>query len=1085
MSNVNLNQTRIKNRAANPAVFSRAQAFYNSGGKIQYYVTYDPTDLYQIFAEVEDDGQTYHILINLDDQSKILHDQCDCGTFLSNFGSCKHAIAVLLKVYEDQIRNKLVIHSAGDESDAIIDELLTSYELQLSSVIYQEWNEKDVSLVPKLVMGDEHQELGFEVSVKKQRAYVVRDIYKLATDILNENVVSYGKELQFKHSMLQFDLQSRPFARFICEIIQEYDVYAKQLPTLGPVKATKCLALTPRWLDQFYQLYQGQTLACDISGLASQVMTLHPYEPTIEFRLTQEGTDYYLSHNLGPFRLGAGLNYSYIFCEHECFRCDESFVKKIFPILRTLTQSSHYELQMNEAHMSRFLSLVVPNIKEYIKDISLDLLYETFKVYPLEVKFYLDSLKRGGIGLDVHFCYGETIIKVHETTASTGAILRDALKETQALAMVEQYQFKKGTSNAYALEDEELIYSFLQDGIDELKKIGSVYASESFKAIKIQEPKSFSVGIRLKNDWLSLNFDDLEFSAAEYKKILASYRQNKKYFRLKDGSFINLKNDYVEKLASFMDDLSIDERQLDETEILIPKYRALYLDQLMKVSPTLSIKRDTSFDALVEEFHHVEDAEFCIPPSLAKTLRHYQETGYRWLKTLSKYQMGGILADDMGLGKTLQVISVLVSEQEKGTKPALIVAPSSLVYNWEREIHKFAPTLKTIIVQGTPKVREQLIEQGANVDVVITSYDLIRRDISHYENQRFRYCILDEAHYIKNHSTLSSKAVKKIKAEVRFALTGTPIENSLSDLWSIFDFILPGYFGTYTQFKKKYEAPVMKNQILNLLSRIHQQVAPFILRRLKKDVLKELPEKIETSLYCEMDKTQKDLYYAMVYEMKEEMNSEIKTQGIERSRIKILALLMRLRQICCDPALYLENYKGESAKLQLCLQLVEECIATGHKVLIFSQFTSMLDILSKALQQKEIEHLMLTGATKTSERLALTEQFNTDHTPVFLISLKAGGTGLNLTGADVVIHYDPWWNMSAQNQATDRAHRLGQEKKVQVFKLFVKDTIEEKIEQLQKRKRDLTEAIVQEGETFINQLSNEELVQLFEDDYSF
>ena len=262
-------------------------------------------------------------------------------------------------------------------------------------------------------------------------------------------------------------------------------------------------------------------------------------------------------------------------------------------------------------------------------------------------------------------------------------------------------------------------------------------------------------------------------------------------------------------------------------------------------------------------------------------------------------------------------------------------------------------------------------------------------------------------------------------------------------------------------------------------------MAPFILRRLKKEVLKELPEKIETSMYCEMDKTQRELYQAMVYEMKAEMTEEIKVQGIERSRIKILALLMRLRQICCDPSLYLENYTGESAKLKLCLELVEECIATGHKVLIFSQFTSMLDILSKALQQKEIEHLILTGATKTSERLALTEQFNSDQTPVFLISLKAGGTGLNLTGADVVIHYDPWWNMSAQNQATDRAHRLGQEKKVQVFKLFVKHTIEEKIEQLQKRKRDLTEAVVQEGETFINQLSNEELTELFEDDFSF
>ena len=488
---------------------------------------------------------------------------------------------------------------------------------------------------------------------------------------------------------------------------------------------------------------------------------------------------------------------------------------------------------------------------------------------------------------------------------------------------------------------------------------------------------------------------------------------------------------------------------------------------------------------MVREFKQVEDADFTVPVNLQKTLRRYQKTGYRWLKTLSKYQMGGILADDMGLGKTLQVISVLLSEKGQSNKSSLIVAPSSLIYNWESEIHKFAPGLTTMIIHGDPATRRQLIQDSSNVDIVITSYDLIRRDVESYHSQSFRYCILDEAHYIKNHTTLSAKAVKKVNSEIRFALTGTPIENSLSDLWSIFDFILPGYFGTYAQFRKKYEVPIMKQQNLNLLSRIHQQVAPFILRRLKKDVLKELPEKIETSMYCEMDKTQRDLYHAMVYEMKEQMNQEIQEQGIERSRIKILALLMRLRQICCDPSLYLENYKGESAKLKLCLELVDECISTGHKVLIFSQFTSMLDILSKELTAKEIKHLMLTGSTKTNERLALTEQFNSDDTPVFLISLKAGGTGLNLTGADVVIHYDPWWNMSAQNQATDRAHRLGQEKTVQVFKLFVKNTIEEKIERLQQRKRDLTEAIVQEGETFITQLSSEELTALFETDDDF
>ena len=589
----------------------------------------------------------------------------------------------------------------------------------------------------------------------------------------------------------------------------------------------------------------------------------------------------------------------------------------------------------------------------------------------------------------------------------------------------------------------------------------------------------------MKNDWLSLNFEDLEFGPSEYKKILASYRQNKKYFRLKDGSFLNLKNEYVDTLASFVDDLNLNDDQLDEEEVLIPKYRALYLDQLTKISQSLHVERDVSFKSMVREFKQVEDADFTVPVNLQKTLRRYQKTGYRWLKTLSKYQMGGILADDMGLGKTLQVISVLLSEKGQSNKSSLIVAPSSLIYNWESEIHKFAPGLTTMIIHGDPATRRQLIQDSSNVDIVITSYDLIRRDVESYQSQSFRYCILDEAHYIKNHTTLSAKAVKKVNSEIRFALTGTPIENSLSDLWSIFDFILPGYFGTYAQFRKKYEVPIMKQQNLNLLSRIHQQVAPFILRRLKKDVLKELPEKIETSMYCEMDKTQRDLYHAMVYEMKEEMNQEIQEQGIERSRIKILALLMRLRQICCDPSLYLENYKGESAKLKLCLELVDECISTGHKVLIFSQFTSMLDILSKELTAKEIKHLMLTGSTKTNERLALTEQFNSDDTPVFLISLKAGGTGLNLTGADVVIHYDPWWNMSAQNQATDRAHRLGQEKTVQVFKLFVKNTIEEKIERLQQRKRDLTEAIVQEGETFITQLSSEELIALFETDDNF
>ncbi len=795
------------------------------------------------------------------------------------------------------------------------------------------------------------------------------------------------------------------------------------------------------------------------------------------------------------------------------------------PLLEKMQQISGCELRMSESHMGRFLSLVLPKVKPYLRETAIEALYEQFKVYPLSFVFYLDSEKRGAISLRVQFKYGDTLIQAHApSTEEHHQILRDAIREAQMLVWLENYRFELKSDGSYLLKDEEAIYTFLQEGIQELTKLGELYASDTFKGIKIKEPKSLSVGIRLENNWLNVNFEELEFEASDYKRILSAYRlqkkyfrlkdgsflnlQNdyietlasfvddlnltdykrilsayrlqKKYFRLKDGSFLNLQNDYIETLASFVDDLNLKDSELGEVEVQVPKYRALYLDQLIRHHDTLNAVRDSSFKAMIREFNQVEDADFEVPESLKKILRRYQKTGYRWLKTLAKYQMGGILADDMGLGKTLQVISVLLSEQGQSTKPSLIVAPSSLIYNWKSEIEKFAPTLSISVVNGEPLTRQQLIEECLKYDIVITSYDLMRRDIEHYEKLEFHYCILDEAHFIKNHLTQNAKSVKRIRSEVRFALTGTPIENSLSDLWSIFDFILPGYFGSYAQFKKRYETPIMKNHQLNLLNRIHQQVAPFILRRLKKDVLKELPEKIETNVYCEMDQVQKDLYFATLYQMKQEVRQDIHTVGLERSRIKILSLLMRLRQLCCHPSLYIENYHGQSTKMNLCLQLVKDCIASGHKVLIFSQFTSMLELLGRELKGEEIDYLTLTGATKTSDRLALTESFNQGEIPVFLISLKAGGTGLNLTGADVVIHYDPWWNMSAQNQATDRAHRLGQEKTVQVFKLMVKDTIEERIQVLQERKRDLTDAVVKEGETFINRLSNEEITALFE-----
>ena len=345
-----------------------------------------------------------------------------------------------------------------------------------------------------------------------------------------------------------------------------------------------------------------------------------------------------------------------------------------------------------------------------------------------------------------------------------------------------------------------------------------------------------------------------------------------------------------------------------------------------------------------------------------------------------------------------------------------------------------------------------------------------------------KYIIADEAQYIKNNNTKNAKALKKLKSEVRFALTGTPIENSLSELWSIFDFIMPGYLFSYKKFKEEYENPIIKDNDIYVMEKLQKLVAPFILRRIKKEVLKELPDKTETVMYSEMDSEQEKLYKAYLSSSKKEINNEIEEFGFEKSKFKILSIITRLRQICCHPSLFISDYDVESAKLEQCIELIEGAISAGHKILLFSGFTSMFDIITKRLEQREIEYSILTGQTKVDTRIEMVDEFNKDENiKVFLISLKAGGTGLNLTGADIVIHYDPWWNLSAQNQATDRAYRIGQKNNVQVFKLITSNSIEEKIQKLQERKMDLSDQVIKTGETFINKMSREDIMDLFEE----
>lgn len=447
----------------------------------------------------------------------------------------------------------------------------------------------------------------------------------------------------------------------------------------------------------------------------------------------------------------------------------------------------------------------------------------------------------------------------------------------------------------------------------------------------------------------------------------------------------------------------------------------------------------------------------------------------------------GILADDMGLGKTVQLLCVvckyLEDETEKNKKPTLVVCPSSLCLNWQNEIEKFTQGVTSEVIHGSLQDRMKKIAEINNYNIVITSYELLKRDIDEYKkyNYKFKYIIADEAQYIKNNNTQNAKAIKDIISETRFALTGTPIENSLSELWSIFDFIMPGYLFRYRKFKELYETPIMRDNDEIVMQKLKKLIEPFVLRRIKKEVLTELPDKTVTVLSSQMLEEQEEIYLSYLTQAKKSAMEEIKENGIEKSQIKILALLTRLRQVCCHPSLFIENYEGGSGKLNQCIEIIKDAIQSGHKILLFSGYTAMFDIIEKELKKEQISYLKLTGQTKVSDRINLVDEFNNNpDKKLFLISLKAGGTGLNLVGADMVIHYDPWWNVSSENQATDRTYRIGQKRNVQVYKLITKNSIEEKIYDLQKRKEALIDNMLSTNQTFISKLSKEEIMNLFE-----
>ncbi|HAX1507852.1 TPA: DEAD/DEAH box helicase family protein [Enterococcus faecium] len=495
-----------------------------------------------------------------------------------------------------------------------------------------------------------------------------------------------------------------------------------------------------------------------------------------------------------------------------------------------------------------------------------------------------------------------------------------------------------------------------------------------------------------------------------------------------------------------------------EGTIHVPKNQGLIIqNQLEKSNATFS----ESFQTMVQDLIHPERYQAQLPKGLNATMRDYQKQGFRWLKMLGHYQFGGILADEMGLGKTLQTIAFLLSEkEERKSFSALIVAPASLIYNWQAEVRKFAPSLSIQVINGNKKEREELLAK--DTDIRVTSYASLRQDLANYQSQKIDYLILDEAQMVKNSSTKTAQALRELAVPQRFALSGTPIENNLEELWSLFATIMPGFFPTKTKFREL------------AAEEIAQMIRPFILRRDKQTVLKDLPEKTEMNLYSALTEEQKTVYLAYLRQMREEITS-MDSEAFKKNRIGILAGLTRLRQICCDPRLFIEDYQGGSGKLEQVKDLLVAAKENKRRVLLFSQFTGMLTILQEELAELGISTFYLRGSTKPQDRLSMVDAFNAGEKDVFLISLKAGGTGLNLTGADTVILYDLWWNPAIEEQAAGRAHRIGQKNVVEVWRMISEGTIEERMDSLQQEKRELFQKVIQGNEEQLTKLTEEDI----------
>ena len=954
-----------------------------------------------------------------------------------------------------------------------------------------------------LELGDtETLRLSFKIG--QTRMYVLNNMGEFYEAYKNESELNYGKQLRFIPKRENFVEESKEIFDYIIKNAQMMEYREKYSNYTMLSSLNKVIYITGDNIDEFFDInknkdimlnsyygnekYEFANQKLDISCVLTKEKVEIPIYDYWYYESgdVEESEEYVLKLNIGKHSTLLSNKKIYIFYQNKIYTMDKD--KNLVKILDMFEKQD--KILIPEDKLEEFKEVVIPQIK-FLKTENLpdDIAKEALLVNKLASKILLDVDDNGNIMLELKFCYMDYEFNIlesgYKTYVKENNIVRDIPAETEVIKriFIDGFELVSGRKQ-FIMKNTDAMYEFLLHKIQGYMNDFEVLATDKFKNKQIKQPKISNIGIRIDNGLLELDISKINIDINEIKDILKDYNIKKKYHKLKSGDFLDLTNNtdlnLLDEMATTLD---IDYSKVENGIVNLPINRSFYLEKLMDSNKEIQIAKNERFTELIDNIGNTEiSGNIKIDEDFEEKLRDYQKVGYKWLKTLEMYKFGGILADDMGLGKTLQIIAVLRSElKSKNKTTSIVVCPSTLVLNWKAEVEKWCNSIKVLIVKGNAEERKQKLNEYQNYDLVITSYDLLKRDIENYEDKNFKYIIADEAQYIKNSTTQNATSLKSLKGETKFALTGTPIENSIAELWSIFDFIMPGYLYNYNKFKKKFEEPILKYEDKEALIRLKKLISPFVLRRVKKDVLTELPEKNITVMKNEMEEEQEKLYLSYFAQTKKEVAEEVNGNSFEKSKFKILMLLTRLRQICCHPSLFIENYKGNSGKLKQCLNLVVDAIESGHKILLFSSYTSMFELIEKEFKKLNIEYFKLVGDTPVSKRIEMVDEFNNNESvKVFLISLKAGGTGLNLTSADVVIHYDPWWNVSSENQATDRAYRIGQKNSVQVYKLITSNSIEEKINKMQERKEKLSKDVLSTEETFISKLSKDEILDLFE-----